>query len=90
MSLLPCFLWGGFISPLQYSTSLEVRSYNTEKRNSAAIFIGKDYVRAFLIVLTPPKSARRCIALEYNNSECDDVINYFNTIWDRHEHDIYV
>jgi len=70
--------------------TLEVRSYNTEKRNSAAIFIGEGYVKAFLVVLTPPKSARRCIALEYNNEQCTDVVNYFNTIWNRHEGDVYV
>ena len=70
--------------------SLEVRSYSTEKRNSAAIFFGKGYVRAFLVVLIPPKSASQCIALEYNGAECADVVDYFNAIWERHETDVYV
>ena len=77
---------------IESTGSIEVRIYNTEMRNPAIICYDKDDNKfAFLTESLPPKRSIDSVMIKYKNNECDDVINYFNVIWDRHknENDIY-
>lgn len=70
---------------IESTGTIEVRTYNTEMRNPAIICYDKDDNKsAFLTVSLPPKRSIDSVMIEYKNNECNDVINYFNAIWNRH------
>lgn len=69
--------------------SIEVRAYYTEIRNPAIICVDADKCKsAFLTISLPPKRSIDTCMIEYRDSECNDVINYFDAIWNRHANDI--
>jgi len=69
--------------------SIEVRMYNTEIRNPAIICIDeKNNKSAFLTLSVPPYRSIDSIMIEYRDSNCDFVMNYFDIIWERHPNDL--
>lgn len=69
--------------------AIEVRTYNTEIRNPAIICVDKEEnILAFLTISLPPKRSIDNIMLEFKGTQGEDIINYFDKIWERHTNDI--
>lgn len=63
----------------------EVRECNTEIRNPVIICFDKDNNKtAFMTLSMPPKRSIDCLMVEFRGKKCNDLIKYFDTIWDRH------
>ena len=64
----------------------EIRYYDTELRNQMLICEdSEENYYAWMTVLTPPLAAVNCPMIEFSDST--RCVDYFNTIWDRHEKD---
>jgi len=67
---------------------IRLRFYDTEIRNQLILCTDIDNnVNAWMTILLPPLAAVNCKMIEY--SEADDCVQYFDTIWKRHEADEY-
>lgn len=67
--------------------TVEVRLYDTEIRNQLLLCTDSDdCTSAWMSILIPPLAAVNCPMIEY--SDAGKCINYFNTIWNRHEKDM--
>lgn len=70
-------------------SSIEVRTFDSEIRNPITICYDADNeATAFLTVSMPPKRSIDCIMIEFKPKQCDDAINHFKMIWERHTNDI--
>ncbi|MCR4935787.1 MAG: hypothetical protein K5990_04805 [Oscillospiraceae bacterium] len=67
--------------------TIEVRYYETEIRNQLLLCVdNENNYYAWLSILLPPLAAVNCQMIEY--SDATECVNYFNTIWKRHEKDV--
>ena len=66
--------------------TVEVRLYDTEIRNQLLLCTdSNNCTSAWMSILIPPLAAVNCQMIEYSDAE--NCIDYFNTIWNRHEKD---
>ena len=66
--------------------TVEVRLYDTEIRNQLLLCTdSNNCTSAWMSILIPPLAAVNCQMIEY--SDAGNCIDYFNTIWNRHEKD---
>lgn len=66
--------------------TIEIRLYDTEIRNQLILCTDRDNcTSAWMSILIPPLAAVNCSMIEYSDTR--NCIDYFNTIWNRHEKD---
>lgn len=63
----------------------EIRTCDSEIRNPVIIcYQNNNKTSAFLTISLPPKRSIDTPMIEFRNEKCDNLINYFYSIWNRH------